>query len=179
MKKRKPFFISGNFQLKFLLSYALILAAGIFFSVYFIYCSLKGILEKAAFSSHLSLSSTGELFWLTIVRINILIAMISVLAGFLAIALIHAYLDRFFHKLVAGLKAWGREDFSLRLKTKGSWWVQHLFDDFNRKAGALDKDNERFMGLVDSLIATINERRPGMLQKIKGLHAQLTNNKRP
>lgn len=173
MRKRKPFFIRGNFQLKFLLFYAAILATGIFSAVYLIYRALQGVVEEAAFSSHLSLSSSGELFWPAIVRINIMIAGISVLAGLLAIAGIHYYLDGFFHDLGEGLDRLAKSDFSFRLRTKGRWWVRSLVDDFNQKMEALQKDSERTGALADSLITAIDERRPEMLKEIKSIHSKL------
>ena len=177
MKKRKPFFIRGNFQLKFLLFYAAILAAGIFSAVYFIYRVLQGVVEEAAFSSHLSLNSSGELFWPTIVQVNILIATISVLMGLLAIVGIHYYLEKFFHDLGEGLNRLAQNDFSFRLKTKGRWWVRQLFDDFNGKMEELQKERQRIGALTDSLVATIDERRPGMLKEIKFIHAEFLANK--
>ena len=112
MQRRKPFFIKDNLQLKFLVCFALVLAAGIFSAAVLICRAGWQRVEKQAFSSHLSLDSSGQLFFQVISEINLKAACVTVLVGLLFVVFMHIYLEDFFRRLAEGLKRLGEGDFS-------------------------------------------------------------------
>lgn len=173
MQKRKPFFVKDNFQLKFIFCYVAILTGGILAATCLIYHSLEGIVEEAAFSSHLSLTSSGELFWRTIVQVNLLISGASVLAGLMVITVAHCYLEVFFRSLAQGLERLAKGDFSFRLKIKGRWLGRQLLSDVNSAAARLEENSEEIKGLLGHSLALLRSDRPNALSEIKAIYHKL------
>lgn len=151
----------------------MLLMIGIFSAAVVIYYSLKDTFEKAAFTSHLSFGSSGELFWQTILQINLIAAGISVLIGMLVTILAHFYLESFFRSLAEGLKQLGDGDFSFRLKTKGRWWGGGLLNDFNKVAEDIKKNDAALKETLNDIILEINSRQQTALEEIKLLHSRL------
>ena len=174
MRKRKPFFIRGNFQLKFIFFFVILLMASVFSAVFFIHRSLEGVIEEAAFSSHLSLSSSGELFWRTILQVNLAVAAISVLIGVLIVGWIYFYLENFFRSFVKKLEKLSEGDFAVRIETKKRWWGRQLVADFNAVAGQLEKNSKEVKKITEALITAVDSRPEEALKKIKSLHGSLS-----
>ena len=173
MQKRKPFFVKDNFQLKFIFCYVAILTGGILVAAYLIYRSLEGIVEEAAFSSHLSLTSSGELFWRTIAQVNLWIAGASVLAGLMAITVVHCYLEVFFRSLAQGLERLAKGDFSFRLTIKGRWLGRPLLNDVNSAAARLEENSKEIRELLGHSLALLRSDRPNVVSEIKAIYHKL------
>jgi len=156
MIKRKRFIIKGNIHLKFIICFLTVIAGGVLIAVYLIYRSSNEIVEKATFSCHLSVNSTGELFYRTILETNLLIAGISVIMGLVAIGFFHLYLESFFLSLAEALRRMARGDFDFRLKTKGGWMVSRLLKDVNGLIANLENDSLETTRLLDSLLGALD-----------------------
>ena len=167
MQKRKPFLVKENFQLKFTAGFTAILTAGIFFAAVLIYNRLNEILERAAFSSHLSLESSGELFWRTIFEINLFAAGAGLLLAFTVVVGAHFYLERFFGSLADGLEKIAQGDFSFRLKRKGSRWVGGLVDEFNLSVFRLEEDAEKIKDLLGNSLKILSSREKSTATQLK------------
>lgn len=131
MVQRKPFFVKGNSQLKFLFCFVVICAAGISLATVLIYRSVWDLVEQASFSSHLSVRTSAELFRGVIVDVNMKVAVATMGAGLLFILWMHLYLQTFFSCVRDGLAKLGDGDFSFRLKVRGSRQGAGLSAQFN------------------------------------------------
>ena len=179
MQKRRPFFIKNNFQLKFILCYIAVLALGVLLSAWLIYRALEGIIEEAAFSSHLSLASSGDLFWRTIVQINLWIAVASALISLVVIIAVHVYLEIFFRSLGQGLDNLAKGDFSFRLKTRGRWFGRQLMSDVNGAAARLDDNAKEIRKLLHQSLELLRSDRPEILSELKAAHQKLRRSRCP
>jgi len=173
MKKRKSFFIKGNFQLKFILLFVALLAVEIAFGIFWVYRVLEKIIEKAAFSSHLSLQSSMELFWGTVIRVNMIMAAVSILVGILVIVLGHMYLQKFLDAVSQVLREWAKGDFSTHLKTK-RWWGGTLARDMNKVSSDIRRQSGDISKTIDFLEKLL-EKAPqkDFVPQAKNLHHKL------
>ncbi len=167
MQRRKPFFIKNNLQLKFLACFVLVLAAGIFSAAVWICRAGWQQVEKHAFSSHLSLDSSGELFSRMIVEINLKVACATVLVGLLFVAFMHICLEGFFRRLAEGLKRLGEDDFSVRLKTKNRWFGRVLLVEFNDVAAGLQKRSTRMKEYIEGSLSAVEKNSTHMIEELK------------
>ncbi len=173
MKKRKPFFIRNNFQLKFIIGFISLLVIATLISTFFIERLLQNIVEEAAFSAHLSVGSSGELFWRTIVKVNVIAAGVSVIGGLFMILGMYFYLEFFFRSLASGLNRWANGDFSFRFRTKNKWFGRKLLNDFNETAQPLDDRASKIRLLTESLKTLLNTNQQGAFRDIKAAHDKL------
>ncbi len=173
MIKRKPFFIRGNFQLVFILSYVLILAAGVLCDSALIYHMIKGILERAAFSSHLNLDSSGDLFWGTILKVNFLLSCAIIAVGLLAITTIYVYLESFFATLSQGLEKLAAGKVSFRLRRRRLPGMRSFTKDFNEAAHALEKEAADIRAGLEWILSALNSPTRESFHKIKKEHLRI------
>ena len=148
MRKRKLFIVRGNFQVKTVLCYVYILTSGIFGVAISIYHTLADVVEEAAFSAHLSYASSGELFWETILKTNLVVGGVSILFLLLIIGFVHIYLNKLFTSLEEGVKLIGRGKYTYRIDMKGKWLGQELLADYNLAAQSLHKNKEEIASLL-------------------------------
>ncbi len=172
MKRRQKFFIRGNFHLKFILSYAAVLAAGILIAVYLIYLSSMDIVERAIFSSHLSVSSTGELFYRAIMQTNLMIAAIIAFIGIVLIASAHLYLEFFFSSLTRALDRLAGGDYSFRFRIRGGWLFSGLIESVNSLIEKMDEESKERTRLIDKFLET-SDLDAVDIGEIRAIHAKL------
>lgn len=165
MQRRKPFFVKDNLQLKFLVCFALVLAAGIFSAAVLICRAGWQRVEKQAFSSHLSLDSSGQLFFQVISEINLKVACVTVLVGLLFVIFMHIYLEDLFRHLADGLKRLGEGDFSVRLATKNRW----LSVEFNDAAASLQKTSTQAREYIQGSLSAVENNSSHMIEELKQL----------
>lgn len=165
MQRRKPFFVKDNIQLKFLVSFVLVLAAGIFSAAALICRAGWQRVEKQSFSSHLSLDSSGQLFFQVISEINLKVACVTVLAGLLFVVFMHIYLEDLFRRLAEGLRRLGEGDFSVRLKTRNRW----LSIEFNDVAAGLQKTSTQMREYVQGSLSAVENNSSHMIEDLKEL----------
>lgn len=173
MQRRKPFFIKDNLQLKFLVCFVLVLAAGIFSAAVLICRAGWQTVEKHAFSSHLSLGSSGQLFFRMILEVNSKVACVTVLLGVLFVIFMHFYLEDVFRRLARGLKSLGEGDFSIRLKTKNRWFGRVLWVEFNDAAASLQKTSTQMREYIQGSLSAVEDHSPRMIEDLTQLSEKL------
>jgi len=152
-----------------------VLAIGICSAAFLIYRALALLVEDAAFSSHISLVSTGELFWNVILKVNLYAVSIILVVGLLIIVSTHIYLQFFFHTLANGLDRLAKGDYSFRLR-KGKWLGGRLIEEFNKAVMAMENASAKAKKLIDSSITNIETLCPEQkqsLEEIKSIHNKL------
>lgn len=149
-----------------------VLAGGVLAAVYLIYLSSDEIIEMAAFSSHLSFSSTGELFYRTIIETNLMISAIIIFIGMVLIAMAHLYLESFFRSLAWALARLAEGDYSFRLKIRGGWLVSGLLHEVNWLIEKFDEDSKERIHLIDTLLEAPDLGHAD-LGKIRAVHEKL------
>lgn len=164
--KRKPFFIKGNFQLKFILCFIGLLITGIGLSVMFIYGALNYILETASFSAHMSFTTSGQLLWWTILKINLLISSIIIVIAIFMGVIVHVYSENLFHILSEGLDHLKQGDFSFRIKRKGRWGGKNLIGQFNHLATGLYKRLELTRTMLNEAIQLTQQENVDVVEKL-------------
>ena len=179
INKRKPFFLKENLNLKFIACFAAAIMAGTTAAAFLIYNRFQDILEKTAFSSHLSLSSSGELFRDIVFKVNFWVAVISIILGLCMIMMTHYFLENFFRHLNSGLNQLARGDFSFRLSEKFHPIGGFLFEDFNLMAGVMDKKAKEIIATLDAAQKNLQSESPIMLEKTKLIHKKLLEMDRP
>jgi len=173
MHKRKPFFIKGNFQLKFILCFMAILAVGTAIAVALIDRDLGEIVEEVVFSAHLSHQSSADIFRETILRTNLRIAGASVAIGILIIVGMYFYLEAFFHYVAKGLERMAGGDYSCRLPGGKINPGRELLDEYNGTAQAMAERTETARGLIGRLKTAVDSTSAPNLQDLKSLHKKL------
>ncbi len=173
MRRRKPFFIKGNFQLNFLVCFGFVLAAGISSAAVLICRAGWQVVEKHAFSSHLSLDSSGQLFFRTIVEVNLKVACVTVVVGLLFVIFMHTYFEDFFRHLAEGLKRLGEGDLSVRLKIKNRWFGRVLLVEFNDAAAGLQKTSAQMRGYIQGSLSAVEKNSSHMVEDLKQLSGKL------
>ena len=169
MQRRKPFFIKDNFQLGFLVCFALVLTVGFFSAAVLICRAGWQVVEKQAFSSHLSLDSSGQLFFQVISEINLKAACVTVLAGLLFVVFMHIYLEGLFRRLAEGLRRLGEGDFSVRLETKNRWFGRVLSVEFNDVAAGLQKTSAQMREYIQGSLSEAENNSSHMIEELKQL----------
>lgn len=169
MQRRKPFFIKDNLQLGFLVCFVFVLAAGIFSAAVLICRAGWQAVEKHAFSSHLSLGSSGQLFSRMILEVNFKVACVTVLLGVLFVIFMHIYLEDFFRRLAGGLKCLGEGDFSVRLETKNRWFGCVLLVEFNDVAAGLQKTSTQMREYIRGSLSAVENNSSHMIEDLKQL----------
>ena len=172
MRKRKLFLVRENFQLKIVLLYIFILVCGILGVTVFIYRILADIVEKAAFSAHLSYASSGELFLGTILRTNLVVGGVSVLVLLFIIGFLHIYLNKIFYSLQKGIKHMAQGTYTHRITTKGKWLGKELLHDYNLVAESLDKKKTEKIALIHSALHA-DLRSNDFCQEIQNINTQI------
>lgn len=171
--KRKPFFIKGNFQLKFILCFISLLILGVSFSALMIHEALNHILEEASFSAHMSLSTSGQLLWRTIIQINVLMGSMIIAMGLLMGLIVHFYSETLFYVLAKGLDHLKQGDFSFRIKRKGQWAGKNLIGQFNHVASGLSKRLELTCTLLNEAIKLTQQKNEDMAEKLEQIHKKI------
>ncbi len=138
-----------------------------------VYTRLEESLEKAAFSSHLSFSSSSELFWQIVWDVNLWVAVISIVLGQCLISAMRHLLENFFRHLNLGLNELARGHFSFRLPGKFHWIGGFLFEDFNLMASVMDKKVKKIMAILDAAQKNLQLDSPIIVEKIKSIHQKL------
>ena len=169
MQRRKLFFIKDNLQLRFLACFVFVLAAGIFSAAVLICRAGWQRVEKQAFSSHLSLDSSGQLFFQVISEINLKVACVTVLVGLVFVVFMHIYLEDFFRHLAGGLRRLGEGDFSVRLKTKNRWFGRAILIEFNDAAASLQKTSTLKREYVQGSLSAVENNSSHMIEDLKQL----------
>lgn len=169
MQRRKPFFIKDNLQLKFLVCFVFVLAVGISSAAVLICRAGWQRVEKHAFSSHLSLDSSGQLFFRMILEVNLKVACVTVLLGVLFVIFMHICLEDIFRCLAGGLKRLGEGDFSVRLKTKNRWFGRVLLVEFNDAADGLQKTSTQMREYIRGSLSAVEDHSPRMIEDLKQL----------
>ncbi len=169
MQRRKPFFIKDNLQLRFLVCFVLVLAAGIFSAAVLICRAGWQRVEEQAFSSHLSFDSSGQLFSRMILEVNLKVACATVLIGLLLVVFMHIYLEDFFRRLAEGLKRLGEGDFSVRLEIKNRWFGRVLLVEFNDVAAGLQKTSAQMREYIQGSLSAVENNSSHMIEDLKQL----------
>ena len=173
MRQRALFIFRGNFQLAWLLVLAALVAIGIAAAAILNYQAMGNILEAAAFSSHLSLRSSGELIWRTILEVTLLAGGISLLVGCLVIAVALVHLESLFHSLTDGLEQLAHGDYSFRLETKGKRWGYSLLSTFNGAAKEFERRHRQLRMIFDRFNAALSATPQQQLDRAKALQQEL------
>lgn len=167
MQRRKPFFIKDNLHLEFLVCFVLILAAGFFAAAVLICRAGWQAVETQSFSSHLSLDSSGQLFFRMILEVNLKVACATVLIGLLFVIFMRIYLEDFFRRLAEGLKRLGEGDFSVRLKNR--WFGRALSAEFNDVAASLQKMSAQMRECIQGSLSAVEDNSSHMVEDLKQL----------
>lgn len=172
-QKRKPFFIQGNFQLKFILYFTAVLASGILTAAILICQMAARAVEKAAFSSHLSMTSSADLVRQIIMDVNWRVGAFCVLAGLLAAVFMYFYLQKFFGTLADYLRELAGGKFSSRLMGFEVLLDRSLSEQYNAMAGQMDRNYTNIKEILDDAIVAIDRNDPVMIQRLKSLTDEL------
>ena len=173
INKRKLFFIKENFNLKFIICFVGGAVVGTAVAAFLVYTRLEDSLEKAAFSSHLSFSSSSELFSRIVWDVNLWVAVISIILGQCLIMAMRHFLENFFRHLNFGLNELARGHFSFRLPGKFHGIGGFLFEDFNLMASVMDKKLKEIMSILDAAQKNLQSDSPAMVEEIKSIHRKL------
>lgn len=173
MKRRKPFLLIGNFQTGWLLSLTLIAACSVLAVAWLNYFAVAAIFEEAAFSAHLSSSSSIDLVWRAIVEITLLSMGASALIGCAVIIAVQWYLERFFRAFSLGLEKCAQGNLSFRFRVGLIGVVNPLLRAFNNSADAMDQQSRAMQALLEAGMAATDGKDPKPLEKLRALQNQM------
>lgn len=150
--KRKRFFIKGNFQIAFIIGFILILLLEVTLAGLFIYRLSQEALEKAAFSSHITIDRSAQLIKPIILKVNIYTMLAIVLIAGLAVMIANLRLHALFSKIIKGLENLRDNNTSFHIKPHGRKQARELIKEFDQAASYLDKRLAGLRHVTDSLL---------------------------
>jgi hypothetical protein len=172
--KRKPFFIKGNFQLKFILCFIFILVFSTGLAALLIFRLSADVIERAAFSSHLSFGNSGELVGRIILEANVKAGLFCVLSGLLMIGLMHFYLGIFFRTLANHLRDLGAGKFSPPLKGPCVLPGRFLVEQYNRLAEERSSGLAAINKIVSKSLLAMEAETPAGMEELESLAEELS-----
>lgn len=150
--KRKPFFISGNFQIGFITGFILLLFIEVALAALYIYRLSEKAFEATAFKSHITIDTGAQIIGPIILKINIYVILISILLSALGTIITYVGRHALFNKLLEGLENLKRNNLSFRINPCGRKNTRELIKEFNQAASYLDKRKEDIHLTVDLLL---------------------------
>lgn len=150
--KRKSFFLKGNFQIAFIIGFILLLLLEVMLAGFFIYRLSEETLEKAAFSSHITIDRSAQLIKPVILKVNIYTMLMIVLIAGLAVTITNLRLHALFSKIIKGLENLKDNNTSFQIKPHGRKQARELIKEFNQAASYLDKRLAGLRHVIDSLL---------------------------
>jgi len=173
MNKRKLFFIKGNFQLRFIIGFTMILIVAVSTSSWLIYQALRVRIEAAAYSAHLSAASSGQLFWGDFWRINLWVLGITVAVGIGMVLALYFYYESFFRSLTYGLNQLARGQWGCRVATKDKWIGCDLIEDFNKLARCYEQKHAAMYRMTDEATQIVRSDEENLINGLEDVHHRL------
>jgi methyl-accepting chemotaxis protein len=174
--RRKNYFTKKGFQTRFMVRFLGLLITASAISGYIMYLLINKDVEDAFYSSHVNLSSTGQLLLPILVKVNAWILAVVLVAAAAIIFLVSRNLEGPMARLGKTAERIGRGDLSGNFRLRDSDELKSLagsfdkmtgqlrerFSELRRQADAIDRSAE--LMLADQIYRSNNQ--PGAAQRI-------------
>jgi len=165
--KTRKLLIKENFQIKFIISFILLLFIEIILTTFCVYQLSYKALEESAFRSHIAIANTAQIIGPVILKVNMCAVILSFFFAGIIILLAYSRLKKLLGRLLTGIDNLTRNNTSFRIQTQGRKNSKNLFKEFNQAAVYLDKQQQDLRRTLTEISAETD------LENINKLHAKL------